>query len=250
MTGKDFYAYVKSGAYAALNPTPHGSTPLTFPGYELHKDDAAGYWYDGTCSGANWPDPSNVDAFFTFSNKWFDANPPVYVPANETPPTPVTPPELLREVAIKNLYLPPPVLDWNPKRVGNQGTLVNLETWFWLDNYPARLQVRAEAGNNYAVVNAAFGGMEISAPGEVLLPCTGPGTPYAPGAHTTCSLAFSRASSALGSQTTPVSVQTTWTGTWAVNGLAPEPITPPLKRVSDTANIRVDEVQTLVTGAR
>jgi hypothetical protein len=37
---------------------------------------------------------------------------------------PPVPPELPRDVAIDNLTLPDPQLDWNPKRIGNQGTLV------------------------------------------------------------------------------------------------------------------------------
>jgi hypothetical protein len=56
--------------------------------------------------------------------------------ATSSAPVRAVPPELLRDIAIKNLTLPP-LLDWNPKRIGNQGTLVNLHTWFWLDNPPS-----------------------------------------------------------------------------------------------------------------
>ena len=91
--------------------------------------------------------------------------------------------------------------------------------------------------------------MNITAPGETPLSCTGPGTPYTAGARaTTCALAFSRASSALGAQATPVTVKTRWTATWAANGVDQGLITPQPDPVSATSDIRVGEVQTLVIG--
>jgi len=161
------------------------------------------------------------------------------------------PPALLREIAIKNLKLPDPRLDWNPKRTGNQGTLVNLDTWFWLDNAPSPLTVQAAAGGNTASVIVSFDGMDITAPGEAPVSCAGPGTPYTAGAHdTTCSLAFGRASSALGTEATPVTVKTRWTGTWTANDEPQGPLARQPAPVTATQDIRVDEIQTLVTGAR
>ncbi len=253
MTGKEYYEYVTSGQQAADN-YHYGENQSPGPGYVQYKDDILGHWYGGMCSSANWPDQNDMDGFFAYVDEFFASHPIGYVPATQTPPVPPVPPVLLREVAIKNLTLPDPKLDWNPKRVGNQGTLVNLDTWFWLDNAPTTLSVQAAAGGNTASVTATFNGMDISAPREAPLSCTGPGTPYTPTAHTTtCALAFSRASTALGALGdlgTPVTVKSTWTATWAANGVNQGPITPQPAPVTATTSIFVDEVQTLVTGAR
>jgi hypothetical protein len=61
---------------------------------------------------------------------------------------------------------------------------------------------------------------------------------------------LSRASSALGAQTTPVTAQTTWTGTWALNGVDQGALDPQPAPITATANIRVGEIQTLVIRAR
>jgi len=249
-TGKEYYEYVESGQMSQDNY--HFSEDMTpRPGYQKYKDDALGHWYGAMCSSANWPDQNDMPGWGHFVDTFFAAHPVVFVPADQTPPTPPVPPELLREVAIKNLELPDPQLDWNPKIIGNQGTLVNLDTWFWLDNAPTTLQVNAAAGGNQASVTVTFAGMNITAPGEAPLSCAGPGIPYAAGVRdTTCALAFSRASVALGAEATPVTVKTRWTGTWAANGVDQGPLTPQPAPVTATVDIAVDEVQTLVTGAR
>jgi hypothetical protein len=247
-TGKEYYEYVATGLMARDNHH-YGENMTPLPKYETYKDDVTGHWYSAECSSANWPDQNDTQGWRDFVLKFFAAHPAVYVPADQTPPAPYVPPELLRDIAIKNLTLPDPQLDWNPKRTGNQGTLVNLDTWFWLDDAPTTLQVHAAAGGNEASVTALFGGMDITAPGEEPLSCPGPGTAYTSGAHaTTCALAFSRASSALGAEATPVTVQTRWTGTWAADGVEQGPLTPQPAPVTATVDIRVDEVQTLVTG--
>ena len=97
--------------------------------------------------------------------------------------------------------------------------------------------------------------MVITAPGEAPTSCANAGTPYATGAKPTCSVAFSRASVGLGAhasgvsgaEATPVTVKTRWTATWEGTGVGPTPITFPTKPERIVA-IRVDEVQTLVTG--
>ena len=148
------------------------------PGYQKYKDDDLGHWYGAMCTSANWPDQNDAAGFTNFALQFFKAHPEVYVPAGQTPPQLPVPPALLRDIAIKNLKLPDPVLDWNPKIRGTQGTLVNLDTWFWLDHPPATLVVYAAAGGNEASVTAAFAGVDITAPGEAPLSCTGPGTAY------------------------------------------------------------------------
>jgi hypothetical protein len=244
----------KAGYEFALAHPPAPGTPYPpMSEFVAHKDDVTGYWYGVACSNLNWPDPNDWQAFGDFSDA-FEASHPImeFYPAGQSPPDPPVPPGLLREVAIKNMTVPDPKLNWNPRRKENQGTLVNLQTWFWLENPPPNtLTVRAAAGGNWATVTVTFDGMKITAPGEEAVSCAGTGIPYAPGAHDpTCALMFSRASSALGTDATAVTVNTSWTGTWVSNGTDMGPITPQPTPGSDTENIVVDEVQTLVTGAR
>jgi hypothetical protein len=237
-TGKEYFDYMKT----------NGSLDAQRENWLKYQKDDKGHWYTGQCASANWPNQQDLSGWFTYVDQ-FDLT-PQYVPfTQQEPQSPVTP-ELLRDVAINNLTPPPPHLDWNPKLAANQATLVNLETWFWLDKSPTSLQVSAASGGLTATVTATFAGMDISAPFEQTAPCPGPGTAYAPGAKPTCYLAFSRASSYLGLPATPVTVATTWLATWAdsVGGdhgliaAQPSPVTAP------ATNIQVDEVQTLVTG--
>jgi hypothetical protein len=246
ITGKGYYELVTSVGLA-------GSSPAA--GYEKYKDDELGYWYGIKCAPGNWPDQTDLSGFFSLEDEFERLHPVIeYFPANQKPPDPPVPPELLREVAIENLHLPDPLLDWNPKRIGNQGTLVNMDTWFWLDSPPTTLTVNAAAGGNQASVTVTFAGMDITADGEEPLHCKDAGTPYAPGARdTTCALAFRSASSARGAQETLVTVATSWTGTWMASGADPRgvtPLSPQPDPVTATASIPVSEVQTLVTGAR
>jgi len=53
-----------------------------------------------------------------------------------------------------------------------------------LTNAPSTLTVQAAAGGNTASGTASFGGMDVTAAGEVSVSRPGSGTPYTPGAHT------------------------------------------------------------------
>jgi hypothetical protein len=248
LTGAQYYESVVSGELARMYKHTLDEIFVPRPGYELHKADVKGHWYGPLCSQLPG---QNTAEFLTLAELFTAAHQAEYVEANQSPSIPPVSPELLRETAINNLYVPPPELNWNPKRLGNQGTLVNLETWFWLENPPPKtLTVRAAAAGSEATVTVTFDGMEITAPGELAKSCPGTGTPYTPGAHDpTCALMFSHASSALGTDATAVTVNTSWTGTWESNGQEMGPITPQPNPRSATEHIVVDEVQTLVTGA-
>lgn len=249
-TGSAYYQWVASGQMSR-DMRHSGDSVGPRQGYAAHKNDGKGQWWVPVCDSGNWPNPSDFLGYGRYVDQFWAAHPVVYVPAAQTPPAPPVTPELLREVAITYLRLPDPRLDWNPKRLGNQGTLVNLDTWFWLDNAPATESVTVTAADGTAAtVTATFAGMDITAPDEIPVSCAGPGTAYSPGAHPTCVLVFSRASSALGVQATPVTVTARWTATWAFNGAGQGPIPTQPAPVAATANIAVDEVQTLVTGAQ
>jgi hypothetical protein len=253
-TGTQYYEFAHSGressAYAG-----RAASYKPLPEYEDYKEDNKGRWYYPQCDMNNWPDQSDLAGFDAFSLSFHeqhknDGSYFEYFPEAKPLPVPPVPAELLRDYAVQHLRVPDPELDWNPKIKGTQGTLVNLDTWFWLNNAPQSLNVRAEAGTSWANVTATFGGMDITAPGEKSVPCDGPGPAYVSGAQTTtCSLAFSRSSAGLGAEATPVTVKSRWSATWEGTGHAPEPIT--LQTAPEaTVDIRVDEVQTLVTSAR
>jgi len=249
-TGSAYYQWVASGQMSR-DMRHSGDSLSPRQGYAGHKNDGKGQWWVPICDPGNWPNPSDFLGFGRYVDQFWAAHPVVYLPAAQTPPAPPVTPELLRAVAIKNLRLPDPRLDWNPKRLGTQGTLVNLDTWLWLDNPPATESVTAAvAGSGAATVTARFAGMDITAPGESPLSCAGPGTAYSVGAHPTCVLVFARASSALGLAATPVTAAARWSATWTFNGAGQGPIPTQPAPVAATANIAVDEVQTLVTGAQ
>jgi hypothetical protein len=249
-TGKDYADYVDTGQLARYNANHPEDSTDPIEGYKEYKDDVTGHWYFGYWDPSNWPNQSDQAGWVKFSQQYTAAHPYRYFLASDpAPQLPDVPVEQLRDFALSQLELPEPELNWNPKIAGNHGTLVNLRTWLWLDNAPQSLKVHASIrSGTQASVTATFDGMDITAPGETGFSCRDSGTPYAVGASTNCSLAFSRSSSALGVPKTTVTVATKWTATWEGTGVTQQPLTPsPTTDAVDT-DIRVDEVQTLVTG--
>ena len=247
-TGKTYAEYVDSNQMALDNK--HYAEQMTAEeGYSAFKDDDKGHWYYARCEMDSWPDQNDDAGYNTFADAYYATHPWKFFPVGAAIPQPAVPVELLRDFAFRQLTLPAPELNWNPKLAGNQGTLVNLRTWLWLDNAPQSLEVHASVlSGTQASVTATFDGMDITAPGETGFSCRDSGTPYTVGASTNCSLAFSRSSSALGVPRTTVTVATKWSATWEGTGVTQQPLTPsPATDPVDT-DIRVDEVQTLVTG--
>jgi hypothetical protein len=217
------------------------------PGYEKYKDDTTGHWWGGVCTSGNFDGP--IKEFITFAGKFFDAHPFTYIPAGQAVPVPPVPPEVLRDAAIAEMELPLPAIDWNPKRAETGGTVVNFDTWVWLRDRRDKLFVRATAntlaGEVFAQVDVALNGMTVSAPGAQTAECEGPGVPYSPSATGECAIRFGRASA--GTAGTPVTTQTTWLGTWFGTGRAAAPLpTQPIAPPSVT-QIRVDEIEAVVT---
>ena len=219
-TGKEYYEWVESGDAASDHRRTGGEGQFEpRPNYEQYKDDDEGHWYGGMCSSEGFDD---LDEFFEYADNFFAENPAIYIPVGQPVPTPPIPPALLRDVAMDALTLPTPAIDWNPKRAGDAATLVNLDTWVWLQDRRDALWVEASvnslAGRISARVDATMTEMTVSAPGATGATCANPGVPYAPGATGQCSIRFTRSSAALGGATTPVTVQTQWHATWSANG--------------------------------
>jgi hypothetical protein len=245
-TGKEYYEWVSSGK-AASDWFHTGGGDGNFepkPGYEKYKDDDKGHWYGGSCSSETFGD--DLDKFFAYTKQWFAEHESVYVPAGEQPPVPPVPPEVLREAATKAMTLPLPVIDWNPKRREDAGTLVNVDTWVWLTDQNTDLYVTAAAGGNSVTVNATLGSMTVSGPNGESTDCAKGGVPYTAGASGGCTIAFTRSSPAGG--TSPVSTTTQWTATWTIGandfqGPIPDPLTP----ATETTNIAIRELQAVGT---
>lgn len=245
MTGKQYYEYIVGGG--PLGRDKNGVPFKPYPGYEQYKDDDKGHWYGGMCSSELFG--ADMAAFNEFSTKWFAEHRGVYVPERQQPPVPPIPPVLLRNVAFEAMTVPEPTLNWNPKLAGNAASVVNLDTWVWLDRYPKNVFVRASvntmAGTIWAQVDANLTGIDVSAPDSESVHCADAGVPYAAGASSDCVLRFRRASP--GTSKTPVTVQTGWKTTWVSSENpnnpqdTPEQLAPP----PATAAIRVVEVQAI-----
>lgn len=249
-TGKEYYEFVTgTGKYAgrgmAYINAHMGESMTPEAGYEKYKDDTEGHWWGGICSSGNFDGP--IKEFFTFSNAFFKDHPFTYIPAGQPVPVPPVPPAVLRDAAVAEMELPAPKIDWNPKRSGTAGTLVNLDTWVWLTDRRDNLFVRATAntlgGATFAQVDVALDTMTVSAPGADTAECAGPGVPYSPSATGECAIRFTRASASAAG--TPVTTKTSWLGTWFGTGIAQQPLPTQPTAPDSVTPIRVTEVQAI-----
>lgn len=213
------------------------------PGTKKHKKDTDGYWWHPSCTSGNFD--GNFDEFIEHAEDYFEDHNSVWVDAGETPPIPPIPPELLLQAAEEAMTVPDPQFEWNPKRAPDQGTLVNLPTWFWLEqDLPTEGSVTASvntmAGSNsvtveMGLVSVAFAGGDA---GSVTCP-TG-GTPWTANATSDCTLAFGTA----GQHT--ITADSRWEGSWSFNG-TPQGAVDPIDATWST-DLTASEVQSLVTG--
>ncbi|GAA1660499.1 hypothetical protein GCM10009744_62690 [Kribbella alba] len=242
MTGKEYYDYIQGGGPLGRDET--GTPFKPNPGYEQYKDDDKGHWYGGMCSSETFGD---LDKFFDYAKKWFEAHDAIYVQPGGRLPVPPVPPELLQKVAFDEMTLPPPAIDWNPKHVGDAASVVNFDTWVWLKDRSTNRYVEASVdsieGRIFARVDADLVGMTVQAPDTETVECPGSGVPYSEGATGECAIRFGKASP--GQSKTPVTVQTNWHTTWFGTGVGrtetpqqPGPATAPTP-------IRVLEIQAI-----
>ena len=238
-SGAEYADYVDSGQQAASEHHHGDVQEPTYPGYEKHKKDQDGHWYGGACSSETFGD--DLDGFFKYADKWFAGHKTIWVPGGQQPPTPPVPPEILLMAAQKALTLPEPTFDYNPKENG-AASLVNLDTWFWLDKDIDTGDVTASAGGNSVTVTATRESVSFTAPTAGSVSCADGGTEWSNGASSNCVLYFRQASAG-----TPVTSTARWGLSWTANG-APRGNLPGIT-ASQTDDVKVIEVQSVVNGA-
>lgn len=246
-TGKEYYDYVKSGQAKTDWEHTDGridGTPFTpYPGYLEHKDDTTGSFFGGLCDSGNYD--GGIDGFFEFANAWFATHKSVYVLAGQQPPIPPVPPELLVEAATRAMTLPLPLFDHNPKAGAGAFTLVNLPTWFWLDNPTTTGTVTASIPGSAAVVTATLASAVFTSPRAGSVSCGGTGVRWTPGATSDCTLTFPHQSP--GEQ---VTARTSWALHWIYNGqLGHREGNLAAIGSEDTAGVPVEEAQAINTGS-
>lgn len=211
-SGKEYYEGIEKGTITgAGSDEADAGTWKPNAGYEQHKDDDKGHWYHAGCSPIdgmfdNWA------AFERYAENFFDENPGIYVEQGEAPPVPPVPPEVLLRAAQDAMTMPEPVFDYNPRRTGDAATLVNLDTWFWLEDSTESGQVTATAGTNSVTVDASLEDVEFFGENAGAVVCEGTGVEWTPGASSDCLLQFVRAGSHA------VTVSSSWGLTWSFNG--------------------------------
>ena len=167
-------------------------------------------------------------------------------PNGDGPPEPLVDPEALRDAAYAAMDIPLPTIERNPKKAGSGATLVNLPTWFWVNeaqNGP--FDITASAGPVSATVVAKSYAWNLFSPfGGSTCSQAQITHAYTRGASDqgACTLAFTKSSGAGGFE---VNLKTSWDASWtgvAANGDTPGGDLP--DKVTDaTTNVPVIEIQ-------
>ncbi|GEK22313.1 hypothetical protein [Cellulomonas xylanilytica] len=245
MTGYEYYEYWKPGGPARESDTldDYAYQGLLNPEYEKYATDQTGYWYDPTCQ---FDAPASTRGPYILRES-------IYVPAGTPPPVAQVEidPEVLARAARDAMELPQGELRWNPSLDGTGATVVNAETWVWLDGGAPTVFVRAEIPNVLAAtVTANMTGLTLEGDGAGVTRCDGPGTPWTAGAgNPTCSLTFTRSSADGTTSLLPTSTLTAtqnWTASWSTDA-DPTPREIEGDTVTTTAELPVAEIQSIVT---
>ena len=246
-SGQEYYEVWGPDGTAYTSPSANGHiAPSLHDGFEQHQDETTGRWYAAECASH----VSREDAA-----AYRAAHPPVYVmPGTDPPPTDEgLDPAFLAEVAFEHMELPVGTIRWNPTLQGSGATLVNWETFIWVENAATQVQVSASVPGVTSTVTARMSGMTLQADGAEENTCTDTGTPYVTGMKSSsCFIVFHRSSAnqpIKDGQTLPtatLNATATWTATWT-STLDPAIYELESQPVSTTAEIPVAEIQTIVT---
>ena len=249
MSGLEYFEYWKPGGPARQAGTldAYAAQGLLHAGWEEHGTDATGYWYDARCA---------FDAPTEYRDQFYATHPAGFVPAGAPAPvaTAEGDTEVLAQIAFEALELPEGEIRWSPSMPGTGATVVNLDTWVWVEEAPTTVSVTASIpSGTWARVDAALSGLTVSAPGADTVTCPDAGTPWAPGATaTTCALTFHRSTAGEAVKagqahpTATLTAQATWTASW-VSSVDATPTALPAQTITNTAEVAVAEIQGVVT---
>jgi hypothetical protein len=194
MSGQEYATWWAYGLAAQQMPGFWRSDWGTgFADYPAHASDTAGAWYVPSCNQSRWT--GSPDAYAGYETAYYAAHHPVYVEATDPAPTPEMDPAVLAQIAYDSMDLPKGTIRWNPS-VDGGATVVNLDTWVWVEGAPTSVSVTAQIpSGTWARVDAQLAGLQLSAPGADPATCPDTGVAWSPGAKTTsCSLVFFRSS--------------------------------------------------------
>ncbi len=165
------------------------------------------------------------------------------------PPVPVVSPALLAQETVNTLVLPVPHVGVNPNATTADGyTLVNLPTWWWVENAGQPLTQRTSLGSVWAEVTArpvgsSFDGGE----GESAQWCDGPGIQWREGLSeeepAACRYTYQLAAERH-EATVTLHWRVSWVGSGGAGGVFPEMTT------STAVPLRVYERQAVVVSGR
>ncbi|MBO0919704.1 hypothetical protein J1G42_02550 [Cellulomonas sp. zg-ZUI222] len=247
-TGYEYYEYWKPGGPARQSGTldAYAAQGLLNPDFEAYATDDTGRWYEPRC---RYDIDDDVELDYLLSHR------AVFVPEGEpAPPVDVVvDPQQLVEIAQDHIQLPTGTVRWNPSIEGSGATVVNMDTFVWVEGAPATVEVTASVPGVWARVDASVRSMTLEAPNADTATCPDVGTAYSAGmTSSTCSIVFTRSSAnqpvkeGQTLRTATLTATTTWAASW-VSSQNPEPQPLDLQTVTTTAEIPVAEIQTVVT---
>lgn len=220
---------------------------LVYPNYMDHAA-SEGRWYTATC---------RTDAPPGYTLDYLNAHPTRFVEPTEPAPAadPAIDPQVLAHAARDAMVLPTGTIRWNPSLNGSDATLVNWDTFVWVEGATDAVQVRAEVveTGTWAQVDARMATLQLSAQNAADATCTSLGTPYSPGMQDSdCAIVFTRSTANLpvkSGQTLPTATLTAtavWEASWTSSlDATPQPLD--IQDTTTTAEVPVAEVQTVVT---
>lgn len=244
-SGREYADAINHGLEdSVLRMLPAAERSIELPGWQDHATDDDGAWWIPVCD-----DLTKFDAYNA-------RNDPVYVVPGVAPPVGevAVPPEVLAEIASEAMDLPAGTIRWNPSSSGSGVTVVNVDTWVWVENGPTTVSITASVPGVSATVDAALDHLDVSAAGADPARCAGAGVAWSEGADpaAACTIVFSRSSAnqaVRSGQTLPTSTLTataTWTASWT-SSLDPTRTDLPSQDITTSAEIPVAEIQSVVT---
>lgn len=253
-TGMEYAAFWEGEPnQRALAQMPYQYRTQPLPGYQAHalKGAEEGGWY------GPWR-RDGVDGAFVLA--YLQSHPPRFFERGEDRPDAAAEvePQVLAEAVYRAMDLPRGTVRWNPSLQGSGATVVNIDTWVWVEGAARTATVRATLPSGpWVQVEAVIERVEVSADGAETVECgTDLGVPWSreqDAAGTSCSIEFHRSSAnqPLKAEqqypTATMQVTTVWSASWT-SWLDEEPVQLGEQATTVTAEVPVAEIQSVVTG--